>query len=83
MIKMLGSARHSGLTEAMILKVLKNGGVSAKDARAIANGDYASYQISDSSLKRYISRAEFLTGEAKGSEYERRFRFLEPLEEEE
>ena len=83
MIKMVEAARRSGLTEAMILKVLKNGGVSTKDARVIANGDFASYKISDSSLKRYIRRAEFLTGEAKGSEYERRFRFLEALEEEE
>jgi hypothetical protein len=82
MIKMVGAARSSGLNEAMILRVLKNGGVSTKDAKAIAKGDFSSYQISDSSLKRYIRRAEFLTGEAKGSEYERRFRFLQSLEEE-
>ena len=82
MIKMVGAARSSGLNEAMILRVLKNGGVSTKDARAIAKGDFSSYQISDSSLKRYIRRAEFLTGDAKGSEYERRFRFLQSLKEE-
>ena len=83
MIKMVGAARRSGMDEAQVIRVLKNGGVSSKDAKAIARGDVSSYNISDSSLKRYIKRADFLTGESTSSEYQRRFRYLQSLDEEE
>lgn len=82
MIKIVEATRRSGLTDSQIQKVLRSNGITLKDARALLSGDVTKYNITDSTLKSSIKRADFLVGESTAAEFQRRFRYLQSLEEE-
>ena len=82
MIKIVEATRRSGLTDSQIQKVLRSNGITLKDARALLSGDVTKYNITDSTLKSSIKRADFLVGDSTAAEFQRRFRYLQSLEEE-
>jgi hypothetical protein len=82
MIKIVEAVRRSGLNDSQIKQVLRSNGITAKDAKALMSGDITKYNITDSTLKSSIKRADFLVGESTAAEFQRRFRYLQSLEEE-
>jgi hypothetical protein len=82
MIKIVEATRRSGLTDSQIQKVLRSNGITLKDTKALLSGDVTKYNITDSTLKSSIKRADFLVGESTAAEFQRRFRYLQSLEEE-
>lgn len=82
MTKIVEATRRSGLSDSQIRKVLRSNGITLKDANALLRGDVTKYNISDSTLKSSIKRADFLVGESTAAEFQRRFRYLQSLEEE-
>ena len=79
MIKLVSAARSSGLTDTELMMVLRSNGVTRKDARSLVRGDYEAWAMSDSTLKNTIKKSDLLFGEAKGREFEERWKLIQQL----
>jgi hypothetical protein len=79
MIKLVSAARSSGLTDTELMMVLRSNGVTRKDARSLVKGDYEAWAMSDSTLKNTIKKSDLLFGEAKGREFEERWKLIQEL----
>jgi hypothetical protein len=79
MIKLIGAARKSGLSDTQLMMVLRSNGVTKKDARAMIAGDAATWEMSDSTLKNSIKKSDLLFGEATGKEFQKRWLEIQQL----
>jgi hypothetical protein len=79
MIKLVSAARSSGLTDTQLMMVLRSNGVTKKDARSLVKGDYEAWAMSDSTLKNTIKKSDLLFGEAKGKEFQNRWKLIQQL----
>lgn len=79
MIKLVSAAKSSGLTDTQLMMVLRSNGVTKKDARSLVKGDYEAWAMSDSTLKNTIKKSDLLFGEAKGKEFENRWKLIQQL----
>ena len=79
MSKIVSAARSSGLNQLQIIKVLRSNGITKKDALALESGDPAKWEMSDSILKNSVTKADLLFGDSTGQEYERRWKIIQAL----
>lgn len=79
MMKLVSSAKKSGLTDTELMMVLRSNGVTKKDARSLVKGKYDDWQMSDSTLKNTIKKSDLLFGKAKGQEFEERWKLIQQL----
>ena len=79
MIKLVSAAKSSGLTDTQLMMVLRSNGVTKKDARSLVKGDYEAWAMSDSTLKNTIKKSDLLFGEAKGKEFQNRWKLIQQL----
>ena len=83
MISIADAARKSGLTQNQIEMDLRNNGISKADAKALASGDVSKWEMSDTTLKKSVKKADLLFGESVGKQYERRWGLIQGLLEKE
>lgn len=79
MQKIVSAARSSGLNRLQIIQILRSNGVTKGDAQALESGDSAQWNMSDSTLKNSVQKADLLFGDATGQEYERRWQIVQQL----
>lgn len=79
MQKIVSAARSSGLNRLQIIQILRSNGVTKADAQALESGDAAQWNMSDSTLKNSVQKADLLFGDATGQEYERRWQIVQQL----
>lgn len=79
MQKIVSAARSSGLNRLQIIQILRSNGVTKADAQALESGDAAQWNMSDSTLKNSVQKADLLFGDATGQEYERRWKIVQQL----
>ena len=79
MIKLVSSARKSGLNNTQLMMVLRSNGVTKNDARALIAGNPATWKMSDSTLKNSIKKSDLLFGRSTGIEFEKRWRVIQQL----
>ena len=83
MQKIVSAARSSGLNRLQIIQILRSNGVTKTDAEALESGDAAQWNLSDSTLKNSVNKADLLFGDSTGREYERRWQIIQRLLQEE
>ena len=79
MQKIVSAARSSGLNRLQIIQILRSNGVTKADAQALESGDAAQWNMSDSTLKNSVQKADLLFGDSTGQEYERRWQIVQQL----
>lgn len=81
MIKIVTAAKQSGLNRTKLMSVLRSAGISRKDAKAIIKGEMSKWEMTDSSLKRSLKKADLLFEDGKkiSGNYESRWRKIERM----
>ena len=79
MIKIVSAAKKAGLNRVQTIQILRSNGVSKKDAITLSDGEMSRWEMSDSTLKNSVEKADLLFGEATGQRYERRWRLIQQL----
>ena len=79
MMKIVSAARKSGLNRIQTMQILRNNGISKKDAIALSDGEMSLWEMSDSTLKNSVKKSDLLFGEATGRQYENRWKLIQQL----
>ena len=73
------SLTKSGLNRIQTMQILRNNGISKKDAIALSDGEMSLWEMSDSTLKNSVKKSDLLFGEATGRQYENRWKLIQQL----